>query len=76
MGGNAPPRRQLNEHPNFELPAPFPGETSIHYALRCAALLISPPKLEGENYSIRCVEVARQIADLEDDLEQLWQERT
>jgi len=75
VGSNAAPRHQLKDHPNFELPAPRRGETSICYALRCAALLISPPKLEGENYTIACAEVARQIEALEAEVERLWQRR-
>ena len=70
MGG--PPSHPLRDHPNFELPTPERDESPIAYALRAAAHLISPPKIDYENYRIKCEDVAKQMMELGAELQQRW----
>ena len=71
MGGGIR-RHPLKDHPNFELPTPEPDESQITFVLRAAAGLVSPPKIEGEHYSIKCDDVAKQLIELGDELQQRW----
>lgn len=62
----------LSAHLNFEIQEPRPGESEIAFALRCAAFLVSPPQVEGEDTTIECTEVAKQIVELEAAVRTAW----
>jgi len=63
---------ELRKHPNYKRLAPFQGETPIAFALRYAAHLVSPPKVEGESDEIQCQDVAKQIRSIESEVEAAW----
>ena len=73
---SAMPVPQLSAHPNFELPFPQHGEDVIAYTLRCAAVLISPPKLDGEDEDTACEIVADAILNLYKPILARWQKWT
>lgn len=63
------PGSDLTTHPNFEIPTP-PSLgldqreiflAGMRWALECAANMVSPPKISGENDEFRCEEVAASI---------------
>lgn len=64
---------QLSAHPNFGLPFPKEGENLIKYTLRCAATLVSPPKLDGEDEETACEVVAEAIMGLYPHILARWQ---
>ena len=66
---------QLYAHPNWEMPQPELHEDVITYTLRCAAMLISPPKIEGEDMDTPCEVVADAIRRLADEVRYRWMER-
>lgn len=68
-------RRDLRGHPNFALSLPAVGESAIAYALREAAHLLSPPKVEDEDEAIECNDAAASVLGLKDDLERLWSQK-
>jgi hypothetical protein len=65
----------LATHINYKQGEPFPYETQIEYALREAAHLLSPPKVENESLEIECVEAAKQIRALAPKLQKSWNEK-
>ena len=62
----------LRDHPNFVLPAPQKNETLVNFTLRCAAHLLSPPKIEGEDMEVSCQEAAQEIRALDSLIEKKW----
>ena len=70
----APHVSQLSAHPNWEMPQPEPQEDVIAYTLRCAALLISPPKIEGEDEDTSCEVVANAVKRLAEEVRRVWTE--
>ena len=54
------------------MPQPAFYEDVIAYTLRCAALLISPPKSEGEDAETPCDVVADAIQRLAVDVRRMW----
>jgi hypothetical protein len=54
---------------------PEPHEDVIGYALRCAAMLISPPKVDGEDEETPCDIVALAVGALADQVRQAWRRR-
>jgi len=64
---------KLSHHPNYKLSHPLPDESQIHYALRCASDLVSPPKELEESEEMECLDVSRQILDLESKLAMFYQ---
>ena len=67
---------QLSAHPNFELPLPKRYENIIVYTLRCAATLVSPPKLDAEDEDTPCEVVANAIMNLHAAVLSQWQKGT
>lgn len=65
---------QLSAHPNFHLPFPEQGEDLIQYTLRCAAALISPPQIEGEDEDTACEVVAEAVTALYPFILARWRE--
>ena len=66
---------QLGRHPNFVLPDPQEDEDEFSYTLRCAATLISPPKLPGEDESTPCEVVAQAVYNLLGEIRAKWREQ-
>ena len=66
---------QLSLHPNWEIPRPQLHEDVIAYTLRCAAMLISPPKIEGENEDTPCEVVADAVQLLADEVRYMWMKK-
>lgn len=62
----------LSQHPKYKEGDPYMFESSIDYALRSAAHLVSPPQLKGESNEIECVAVAKQIVELGPNLQKRW----
>ena len=69
MGYSIP---KLSDHPNFGFTNPQPGETQIEYALRSAAHLLSPPKVDGEDEEIKCDVAAAEMISLNGILQNRW----
>lgn len=59
-------------HPNFELMRPYPYESAISFALRCAAHLVSPRQEPDESEETECTDMANQIEELRPTVEELW----
>ena len=64
--------RSLYDHPRYHLLDPLPEDTAVSYALRCAANLVSPPKVGGESDEIECNQVAADILLLKKQVEERW----
>ena len=69
------PVPQLSAHPNFILPSPGNDEHIIQYTLRCAAALVSPPKIEGEDEETACEVVAEALMALYPFILKKWREQ-
>jgi len=65
-------KESLSSHINYKPILPEQNESPISFALRAAAHLISPSQVSGESNEIECVDVAKQILGLKDELEQKW----
>jgi len=71
----ADPLKAMQMHPNYKKPVPLPGESKIHFVLRAASHLVSPPMDDDESYETECIDVAKGIRALEDQLEEAWKNR-
>mgnify|MGYP001600844854 CR=1 FL=1 len=63
---------QLSAHPNFVPLSPQPGEDIIAFTLRCAATLISPTKIAGEDEDTPCEVVADAVKQLASFVKACW----
>ena len=68
------PVPQLTRHPNFQLPVPRKRESLVAYTLRCAAMLISPPKVVGEDEETPCEVIAHAVRKLAPAIQRRWRE--
>lgn len=62
----------LKAHPNFKQPLPLEGESKTQFILRYVAHMVSPPQEEGESCEIECVDLARAIKYLDNEVEAIW----
>lgn len=60
---------QMKAHPNFKDLYRDQGETAVSYVLRRVAMLVSPPKVEGESHERECEALAAAILGMKDELE-------
>lgn len=66
---------QLSAHPNFNVPLPRPDEDIVAFTLRCAAHLVSPKKLDGEDEDTECTIVANALIGLAPLVRAQWARR-
>lgn len=60
---------QMKAHPNFKELYRDLEETTVSYVLRRVAMLVSPPKVEGESHERECEALAEAILGMKDELE-------
>ena len=63
---------RLIEHPNFHFPDPNDFSDAISYTIETIALLISPPKLDGEADEFECDYIAYQVREIEGQIKHRW----
>lgn len=65
MGNNISnkPYQDLKKHPNYKEIRPIKDETLVHFTLRFAGNLISPPQQEGESVETECKDLKTALAN-------------
>ena len=66
---------EMESHPNWIRITPNKGESPIQFALRYAAMLISPPQEDGESYDLECVDIKAALLSISDQVEQAYRSK-
>jgi hypothetical protein len=62
-------------HPNYKEGYPNSRDSVVSFVLREVAMVIAPPKEEGESHERRCEDIASAILTMESELVDRWNDR-